>query len=178
MRTGVSLFLTNSPQFAGVRAGRDAEESEKRLGAALLAGQPLVCIDNISGALSGDALCQYIERHRPQVRVLGKSELIAVETAGVTWYANGNNLIISGDLCRRVAHSDDRDHSFRRIAPTCSASHDRARVHKSCARQAAARNGKCGDSSGVGPRLRQSLGTQRSSGHPSPRHQHHRSRRD
>jgi Bifunctional DNA primase/polymerase, N-terminal len=85
-----------------IAAGQDAEESEKRLGSALLAGQPLVTIDNISGTLSGDALCQYIERPRPQVRILGKSELILVETRGTSLFANGNNLTIVGDVCRRI----------------------------------------------------------------------------
>jgi hypothetical protein len=101
----LAALIVTGQRMPVVAAGRDAEESEKRLGAALIASQPLVCIDNISGTLSGDALCQYIERHRPQVRVLGKSELIAVETASVTWFANGNNLIISGDLCRRVVRA-------------------------------------------------------------------------
>ena len=59
-----------------IAAGRTAEETEKRLGSALLAGQPLITIDNVSGELSGDALCQIIERPRPQVRILGKSELV------------------------------------------------------------------------------------------------------
>ena len=76
----LAALIVTGQRMPVVAAGRDAEESEKRLGAALIASQPLVCIDNISGTLSGDALCQYIERHRPQVRVLGKSELIAVET--------------------------------------------------------------------------------------------------
>ena len=71
----LAALIVTGQRMPVVAAGRDAEESEKRLGAALLAGQPLVCIDNISGALSGDALCQYIERHRPQVRVLGKSDV-------------------------------------------------------------------------------------------------------
>jgi Bifunctional DNA primase/polymerase, N-terminal len=97
----VSMIATGE-RMPVVAAGPDAEESEKRLGSALLAGQPLVCIDNISGVLSGDALCQYIERPRPQVRILGKSELITVETRGTSLFANGNNLVISGDLCRRV----------------------------------------------------------------------------
>jgi Bifunctional DNA primase/polymerase, N-terminal len=97
----VSMIATGQ-RMPVIAAGPNSEESEKRLGSALLAGQPLITIDNISGTLSGDALCQYIERPRPQVRVLGKSELITVETRGTTLFANGNNLVIVGDLCRRV----------------------------------------------------------------------------
>jgi putative DNA primase/helicase len=35
-------------------AGRTEEETEKRLGAALLAGQPIINIDNVNGELGGD----------------------------------------------------------------------------------------------------------------------------
>ncbi len=46
-------------------AGRDEAETEKRLGAALLAGQPLISIDNCNAELSGDALCQAVEQPDP-----------------------------------------------------------------------------------------------------------------
>jgi putative DNA primase/helicase len=83
-------------------AGRNEEETEKRLGAALIAGQPLINIDNISGDLYGDALCQFIERPIVDVRVLGKSESKRIEARGTTIYGNGNNVVVRGDLCRRV----------------------------------------------------------------------------
>jgi putative DNA primase/helicase len=51
-----------------------AEELEKRLGAMLLAGYPLISLDNISNALDGDALCQIAERPTVRIRILGKSE--------------------------------------------------------------------------------------------------------
>jgi hypothetical protein len=85
-----------------ITAGKSEEETEKRLGAAMLASQSLIAIDNVTGVLRGDALCQMIERPRPQVRVLGKSELVEVETRGTTLFANGNNIIVAGDICRRV----------------------------------------------------------------------------
>jgi Bifunctional DNA primase/polymerase, N-terminal len=85
-----------------ITAGRSEEETEKRLGAAMLASQSLVTLDNVNGVLRGDALCQMIERPRPQVRVLGRSELIEVEARGTTLFANGNNIIVAGDICRRV----------------------------------------------------------------------------
>jgi putative DNA primase/helicase len=101
------LFDTTSAIAIGqampvIAAGRTEEETEKRLGAALLAGQSLITIDNVNGELRGDALCQIVERPRPQVRILGRSELIDVETRGTTLFANGNNITIVGDLCRRV----------------------------------------------------------------------------
>ena len=88
-----------------IAAGCNEEELEKRLGAALLAGRPLITIDNVNGTLMSDALCQIIERPRPLVRILGKSELIEVETRGTTLFANGNNISVFGDLCRRVVRT-------------------------------------------------------------------------
>ena len=82
--------------------GSDTEEMEKRLGAAMLAGQPLISIDNISGELGGDALCQIIERPVVEIRILGRSERVRIEARGTSTFATGNNFVIVGDLCRRV----------------------------------------------------------------------------
>jgi putative DNA primase/helicase len=81
-------------------AGRNEEETEKRLGAALLAGQPIISIDNVNGELGGDALCQIIERPLVEIRILGKSERVRVE-ARCTVFATGNNLILVADMTRR-----------------------------------------------------------------------------
>jgi hypothetical protein len=83
-------------------AGPSAEETEKRLGSALMAGQALISIDNVNGQLGGDALCQAIERPVMQVRVLGRSELFRIEARGTTIFATGNNLILTGDVTRRA----------------------------------------------------------------------------
>jgi hypothetical protein len=82
-------------------AGRTEEETEKRLGAALLTGQPLISIDNLNGDLGGDALCQIIERPVVETRILGKSELVRIE-ARSTLFATGNNIRLVGDIARRV----------------------------------------------------------------------------
>jgi phage gp37-like protein len=82
--------------------GANTEETEKRLGAAMLAGQPLISIDNISGELSGDALCQIIERPVVEIRILGRSERVRIEARGTSLFATGNNFVVAGDLCRRV----------------------------------------------------------------------------
>ena len=90
-------------QFMPVMAaGANEEELEKRLGAALLAGQPLICIDNVNGELKGDALCQTIERPLVEIRILGRSERVRIEARATTTFCTGNNIIIVGDLCRRV----------------------------------------------------------------------------
>jgi len=82
-------------------AGKTEEETEKRIGSALLAGQPVICIDNISGEFGGDFLCQAIERHLVEIRILGKSEQVEVESRS-TIFATGNNLRLLGDMTRRV----------------------------------------------------------------------------
>ena len=90
-------------------AGRTEEETEKRLGAALLTGQPLISIDNVNGDLGGDGLCQAIERPRVDIRILGKSENARIETRS-TLFATGNNLRLVADMTRRavVATLDPR----------------------------------------------------------------------
>ena len=83
-------------------AGRTEEETEKRLGAALVAAQPLISIDNVNGELGGDALCQVIERPNLKIRILGKTEQVQIEARGTSTFASGNNIVIVGDVCRRV----------------------------------------------------------------------------
>jgi len=82
--------------------GANTEEMEKRLGAAMLGGQPLISIDNISGELGGDSLCQIIERPVVEIRILGRSEKVRIEARGTSLFATGNNFTVVGDLCRRV----------------------------------------------------------------------------
>lgn len=83
-------------------ASGSEEELEKRLGAAMITGQPLINIDNVNGELRGDALCQLIERPTVDIRILGRTENMRVEARGTSIFCNGNNIIVVGDLCRRV----------------------------------------------------------------------------
>jgi putative DNA primase/helicase len=85
-----------------IAAAKSIEETEKRLGASLLAGQSLVSIDNVTTDLGGDALCQVVERPNAMIRILGHSKLARVKTRGTTFYCTGNGLTIRGDLNRRV----------------------------------------------------------------------------
>jgi hypothetical protein len=85
-----------------IAAGPSEEELEKRLGTAMMTGQPLISIDNVNGELKGDALCQIIERPVVDIRILGRSERVRIEARGTTIFCTGNNIILVGDLCRRV----------------------------------------------------------------------------
>ncbi|WP_267395241.1 MULTISPECIES: hypothetical protein [unclassified Sphingomonas] len=84
-----------------IAAGRTEEETEKRLGAALLNGQAIISIDNVNGELGGDALCQMIERPVVSVRPLGVSKLVKIESRATT-FATGNNIQLVGDMTRRT----------------------------------------------------------------------------
>ena len=82
-------------------AGRNEEETEKRLGAVLMTGQPLISLDNVNGTLGGDFLCQLIERPVVEVRILGKSQVMKLESRS-TIFATGNNISVVGDMGRRI----------------------------------------------------------------------------
>ena len=77
------------------------EENEKRLSSAAHSGQPIIAIDNFTGTLMGDFLCQLIERPMPQVRILGKSEMVTIPNNHCV-FANGNNVAIAADMVRRT----------------------------------------------------------------------------
>jgi hypothetical protein len=84
-----------------IAAGRTEEETEKRLGALLREGVPIISIDNVNGELGGDALCQMTNMPVVRVRVLGKSEAPETECRA-TVFATGNGLILVGDMTRRT----------------------------------------------------------------------------
>jgi putative DNA primase/helicase len=62
----------------------------------------LISIDNVNGELGGDALCLVIERPNLKIRILGKTEQVQIEARGTSTFASGNNIVIVGDVCRRV----------------------------------------------------------------------------
>ncbi len=83
-----------------ISQGRNEDELEKRLGAALLAGDAAISLDNCDHVLQSAFLCQALTQQHLNIRVLGLSK--NVETpVNVAIYATGNNLSIAGDLARR-----------------------------------------------------------------------------
>lgn len=107
MRSGKSLLAdvgamlaTGRPCAVLSQAG-DPEEERKRLLALLLAGDSVICLDNIEHPLGGAVLCQILTQEAIQDRVLGVSKMATAPTS-VTVYATGNNLVVEGDLTSRV----------------------------------------------------------------------------
>ena len=84
-----------------MNAGKSEEEFEKRLGAALLAGDPQISFDNCERPLGGELLCQCLTQRRVKVRILGKSVQPTLP-CDATFCATGNNLVLVGDVTRRA----------------------------------------------------------------------------
>lgn len=84
-----------------IAAGVSEEEFNKILTSNIVAGVPLVCIDNINSEIGNDLLCQMIERPMVSVRPFGRNDtMLEIPYRGMV-VANGNNLVIRGDLARR-----------------------------------------------------------------------------
>ncbi|NJM11483.1 MAG: hypothetical protein HC889_06025 [Synechococcaceae cyanobacterium SM1_2_3] len=79
----------------------DPDEQRKRVLTVLLNGDQVLCLDNLEGALSGDALCTALTSDQYSDRLLGTQRQGTAPTC-VTWLATGNNLTVAGDMTRRV----------------------------------------------------------------------------
>jgi hypothetical protein len=105
--TGKSLLVDVVASIATGRLmpviaqGRTEEELEKRLGAALLAGDTAISLDNCDYPLQGVFLCQALTQQQLNIRVLGLSKIVETPV-NATIFATGNNLTIAGDLTRRA----------------------------------------------------------------------------
>lgn len=86
---------------AMVSQGKNAEEDEKRLSSMLAAGDPIIVIDNCERPVEGDFLCSMLTQELVQTRILGKSEMIRLPSNCLV-LATGNNMVIAGDMARRV----------------------------------------------------------------------------
>lgn len=81
----------------------DPDEQRKRLLTILMSGDQVICLDNLEGVLSGDALCTALTADVYSDRLLGTQRQGTAPTC-VTWLATGNNLTVGGDMTRRVVY--------------------------------------------------------------------------
>ena len=84
-----------------IAQGKTEEEMEKRLGAALIAGDGMISIDNCERPLGGELLSQALTQPLLKIRILGKS-LLSEMPSNAAIFATGNNLSIIGDMSRRA----------------------------------------------------------------------------
>lgn len=96
-----SLISTGRPCPVTSAAPDDQAETEKRLVGLLLAGYPIISLDNVNGEIGGDLLCQAIERPLVRVRGLGHSTITEIESRA-SLFATGNALRVRGDMTRRT----------------------------------------------------------------------------
>jgi hypothetical protein len=114
--TGKSYLVDTAAMIATGRlcpvitALKSVEETEKRLGAIILSGIPMVSLDNCTHDLGGELLCQIAERPVIKVRILGYSETPDCEVR-TAMYATGNNVTFTKDMIRRglVSHLETLD---------------------------------------------------------------------
>jgi len=93
---------TTRPAVLPLPGGRDSsEEIRKRLLARGREGHHCLIMDNVVGILESDALCAWLTSEWYADRILGGSETITIPTRSLL-IATGNNVILKGDLCRRI----------------------------------------------------------------------------
>jgi hypothetical protein len=101
MLVDIAATLATGRPMPVISQGRTEEELEKRLGAALLAGDPAISLDNCEHPLQSAFLCQVLTQQQLNIRPLGAS--VKIETpVNCTVFATGNNLTVVGDLTRRT----------------------------------------------------------------------------
>jgi hypothetical protein len=109
-RTGKSkqvdlcAILATGDKMPVISQGYSEEEFVKCLGAALLAGDLGISIDNCERELKSDFLCQVLTQTKLKIRVLGLSSN-AETPMNAMLYATGNNLTFSGDVTHRALMS-------------------------------------------------------------------------
>jgi putative DNA primase/helicase len=105
--TGKSLLvdlasiLAAGDTAAVISLGKNEEELEKRLGAALIAGDQIISLDNCNREVESTFLCQALTQQRLKIRMLGFSRHVDTPIATL-FCATGNNLVIADDLTRRT----------------------------------------------------------------------------
>jgi putative DNA primase/helicase len=81
-------------------AAINPEEFEKKIAAALIAGDSIVAIDNLEAPLGGELLCSATTEAMLSIRVLGLSKNVLVPNSAV-FFATGNAMTVIGDMVRR-----------------------------------------------------------------------------
>lgn len=117
-----SIIATGRRAPAKVWTGRE-EENEKRVSAALMAGDLIVFFDNVPDGMTVEgeaAICAYLTAPTATPRVLGRSEQPTIHTRAMFLFS-GNQLTFGGDLKGRglmaridagVEHPEERSFDF------------------------------------------------------------------
>gem|GEM_PF-546096 len=96
----VAALITIGRSAALMAWPTDDTELEKKVTAALMAGNTMIIWDNVEGMIKSATLAAVLTADSWQGRVLGRSEMVMVPNRA-TWCATGNNIDVGGDLARR-----------------------------------------------------------------------------
>lgn len=99
----VIAMIVSGREFATMAPVDDDDEQRKRITSLALSGEPMVLIDNVAGTLGGPSLDSALTSTSWGDRLLGGNQQVRLPLI-VTWFANGNNVQLTGDMQRRVAH--------------------------------------------------------------------------
>jgi hypothetical protein len=78
----------------------DDAEWSKVITAVLIKGSTIICFDNVDGLLRSPSLASAITGKVYSGRILGFSKTVEIPV-NVSWFVNGNNIQLGGDLPRR-----------------------------------------------------------------------------
>lgn len=98
----IALIVTGQP--AAIMVHSQGEEERKRIGTVLLAGYPVVLIDNVENQFGTGGSMNALITSRVWVdRKLGKMTILRAEN-NATWIVNGKNLTLAPDVAQRCLH--------------------------------------------------------------------------
>ena len=100
LATIISILASGSSP-AVMTQPRDETELNKGLLAILIAGDPILVIDNVEHTLCSETLCTISTSPSFKGRLLGETKVVTTPTT-VTMMITGNNLEIRGDLSTRI----------------------------------------------------------------------------
>jgi hypothetical protein len=98
----VSLLVSGRPAAVSPYSG-DNEETRKVITSVVMAGDPMVVFDNVTGSFGSPALDAALTGRRWRDRVLGTNTTVDLPL-NIVWAATGNNAELTGDLIRRMLH--------------------------------------------------------------------------
>jgi hypothetical protein len=81
----------------------DSQETRKKMLAIAIAGDRMICFDNVDGKFGNDALDRALTCTVWKDRILGRSEEIELPLLP-SWFATGNNVQVEADTLRRTIH--------------------------------------------------------------------------
>jgi putative DNA primase/helicase len=96
----IIAYIAHGRQPSSLTQGNE-EETEKRISGALMRGDPVIAIDNITTPITGAKLLSVLTQQMADLRPLGSSALVGHDTRALFLF-NGNNLTIPEDFCRRI----------------------------------------------------------------------------